>query len=632
MNSEIIKERIAKVRKIMEREGVDVYVVVTGDYHQSEYAGEYFSERKFITGFTGSAGTFVLGRDSAALFTDGRYFVQAEKQIENTGICLMRMGVEGVKNLYEYCEDILPQNGVLGFDGRTVGAWQGIKMSELADIKNASCRNDFDAIDEIFTDRPAFPDSRAFYLDEKYSGRSIEEKLELVRKEMIKNNADVHIIASLDDICWLFNIRGNDVECNPVVMSYAMILENRAYLYANSNNFDGEILAKLSDAGVSIKEYEQIYEDIKELNDNRVLIDLKRINMRLYNDINKTCTIIKAENPEVLLKAMKNETEIRNLKDAHIDDGVAVTKFMYWLKKSVKTTLESGTDAEEIKVAGTNSYAESREIKDYITGETITEYSAAEYLDNCRAKIKDYIELSFNTISAYNANAAMMHYQASKDNCASLKTQGMLLVDSGGQYLRGTTDITRTFALGHADEKMKKYFTLTLKGMLNLANARFLKGCTGFNLDILARQPLWNVGMDYRCGTGHGVGYLLNVHESPNGFRWKHNPGVNDLCVLDEGMVTSDEPGVYIEDEFGIRIENEIVCVKDYENEYGTFLKFDMLTKVPIDLELVDIKYLDDEDIRRLNAYHKDVYESLKDYFEGEELEFLKKATAQITR
>ena len=417
---------------------------------------------------------------------------------------------------------------------------------------------------------------------------------------MDNKNADVHIMATLDDICWTFNIRGRDVECNPVIMAYSVITKDNAYLYTDDDRFDDKTFAILEKAGVRIQPYDKLYDDIAGMSGN-VLIDKKRVNMRIYKEVISAgnAEVVLADNPAMLFKAVKNETEIKNLYSVHVDDGVAVTKFIFWLKKNVA----SGN---------------------------ITEAGAAEYLDNLRSNIKDYIELSFDTISAYNANAAMMHYHADETNAVVLKPEGMLLVDSGGQYLRGTTDITRTIALGPVTDKMKMYYTLTLKGMLSLANAKFLKGCNGYSLDILARAPLWNVGMDYRCGTGHGIGYLLNVHESPNGFQWKHNPGKNDLAIIEEGMVTSDEPGVYIEGEFGIRIENEIVCQKDFDNEYGTFLKFDMLTVVPIDLELVDINYLDTVDIERLNNYQERVYKTLEPYFDGEEKVMLREATRPV--
>ena len=599
-DAKVIAGRLSKVRDIMKSEGVDIYVVVTGDYHISEYAGDYFKEREFITGFTGSAGTAVITQDDARLFTDGRYFVQAEKQIEGTGFSLMRVGAPGVMNVAQYCESIVKDGMSMGFDGRTMPAEEGIELSDICKKAGAGCLYDFDAIENIYEDRAAFPHSKAFYLDEEYSGESIISKLSRIRKYMDNKNADIHIMATLDDICWTFNIRGCDVESNPVIMAYSVITKDEAYIYTDKDRFDDKTLAKFGEACVEVLPYDSIYEDIARMN-GKVLIDKRRVNMRIYQLIQsgRDVEAVLSDNPAMLFKAIKNETEIRNLYSIHVDDGVAVTKFIFWLKKNVA----SGN---------------------------ITEADAAAYLDNLRSNIKDYIELSFDTISAYNENAAMMHYHADETNAAVLKPEGMLLVDSGGQYMRGTTDITRTIALGPVTDEMKMYYTLTLKGMLSLANAKFLKGCNGFSLDILARAPLWNVGMDYRCGTGHGIGYLLNVHESPNGFRWKHNPGKNDLAVIEEGMVTSDEPGVYIEGRFGIRIENEIVCLKDFDNEYGTFLKFDMLTVVPIDLELVDVNYLDAVDIERLNKYQERVYKTLESYFDGEEKNMLREATRPV--
>ena len=599
-DAKVIAERLSKVRDIMKTECVDIYVVVTGDYHISEYAGDYFKEREFITGFTGSAGTAVITQNDARLFTDGRYFVQAEKQIEGTGFSLMRVGAPGVMNVTQYCESIIKDGMRLGFDGRTMPAEEGTEFTDICRKTGADCLYDFDAIERIYEDRAEFPHTKAFSLDEEYSGESIESKLTRIRKYMDNKNADVHIMATLDDICWTFNIRGRDVECNPVIMAYSVITKNNAYLYTDDDRFDDKTFAILEKAGVRIQPYVKLYDDIAGMSGN-VLIDKKRVNMRIYKEVISAgnAEVVLADNPAMLFKAVKNETEIKNLYSVHVDDGVAVTKFIFWLKKNVA----SGN---------------------------ITEAGAAEYLDNLRSNIKDYIELSFDTISAYNANAAMMHYHADETNAVVLKPEGMLLVDSGGQYLRGTTDITRTIALGPVTDKMKMYYTLTLKGMLSLANAKFLKGCNGYSLDILARAPLWNVGMDYRCGTGHGVGYLGCVHERPNSIRWRLLTSPAENAVLEEGMVTSDEPGVYIEGEFGIRIENEIVCQKDFDNEYGTFLKFDMLTVVPIDLELVDINYLDTVDIERLNNYQERVYKTLEPYFDGEEKVMLREATRPV--
>lgn len=595
-DSSIIKERISRVREIMEREGVDVYAVCTGDYHMSEYAGDYFGERKFLSGFTGSAGTLVIGSREAALFTDGRYFVQAELQLSGTGIQLMKMGVEGAVSVTDYCASLLPAGGTLGLDARTIDAASGAVLESAVKEKGGKINYNFNCTYELWTDRPAFPHSMVFKAE---TGESCRDKLCRLREKMRELKADGHVITTLDDICWLFNIRARDVKCNPVLMAYSYITEDRAVIYADLDRFSESIKAELFDMGVQIKPYEAFYDDLKTVKQKSVLVDLKRINLYAYRLLKESgLSIVSGQNPTVLMKAVKNETEIKNLRELHIDDGLALTRFMFWLK-------------------------------DTVGKQEITEYDAAMKLDGLRAEIKDFIELSFDTISAYGANAAMMHYCSAEDNCAVLKPEGMLLVDSGGQYMRGTTDVTRTFALGEVSGECKKAYTLTLKGMLALADAHFLHGCTGLNLDILARAPLWAQGIDYRCGTGHGVGYLLNVHESPNGFRWR-NSANNELCVIEPGMVTSDEPGVYADGRYGIRIENEILCVKDVENEYGTFLKFEMLTCAPIDLDLVDLRFLDESDIRRLNDYHKWVYDSLSPHMSGFEAEHLKRATRAV--
>lgn len=604
---EVIKERLRFVRERMKTENVDIFVVFTDDYHMSEYSGAYFADREYLSGFTGSAGTLAVTQTEAALFTDGRYFVQAQAQLEGTGITLMKMGCAGVPTLTEYIRERLGAGGVLGMDARTCAAQTGMEWIKLTEACGGRIKGDFMPVQELWKDRPAFPASKAYELELKYSGESREDKIHRIYQEMETAHAAYHAVASLDDICWILNLRGDDVACNPVIMAYLLFAPNAVYLYTEESRFTQAMKADLAQDGIQLRPYNQIYADLRSLAGKKtsVWMDMKRVNLALFQSVPETAECICKENPSVHMKAVKNPTELANLRDVHIDDGLAVTKFMYWLKNTMKH-YEAGKEWN------------------------VTEVTAAEYLDNLRSHIPDYKELSFDTISAYGENAAMMHYHAEKDHCAVLYPRGMLLVDSGGQYLRGTTDITRTFALGEVTAEMKKYFTLTLKGMLNLANARFLKGCTGFSLDILARGPLWEQGMDYRCGTGHGIGYLLNVHESPNGFRWKHNPGRNDLCVFEEGMVTSDEPGVYIEGAYGIRIENEIECVGDGENEYGTFLKFEPLTFVPIDLDLVDTAWLEKKDIERLNAYHAAVYSRLSPYLSGEELEFLKQYTRPV--
>ena len=605
-NAEVIRERLTRVREIMSEKKVDLYVVETGDYHMSEYVGDFFAEREFISGFTGSAGTMVITMDKAALFTDGRYFVQAQLQIEDTGIELMRMGYKNVPTLEQFCQDECKEHGCISFDGRTVGAGEGLTLQEAAKEKNGTIDDSFDAIEQIWTERPAFPASKVYELGIEYAGKSRKDKLSELREDMKKQHADAHVIATLDDICWLFNLRAADVECNPVMMSFALITRNETRLYVEKERLDDAVLASLQKDNVMIRPYGAIYDEVAGLRDCSILIDPTRVNMKLYRCIDSSVQRLTAMNPTVLSKSKKNQTELQNLREIHVQDGLAVTRIMYWLKKSMESESKTGN------------------------GQGITEASAAAYVDHLRSEIEGYIVLSFGTISAYNANAAMMHYHATEDNCAQLKPEGMLLVDSGGQYLKGTTDVTRTFALGPVTDQMKKHFTLTLKGMLTLTHAHFLKGCTGINLDILARAALWNEGIDYRCGTGHGIGYLLNVHEGPNGIRWKNRTGVDPLCEFDEGMVTSNEPGVYIDGEYGIRIENEIACRTDYENEYGTFMKFETLTMVPIDLDLVDKNYLSDQDVERLNEYHQMVYENLKPYLKDEELDFLEKYTRAI--
>ncbi len=593
MSTDVVK-RLGRVRELMTDAGVDVYMVCTNDYHMSEYTGDYFNEREFLSGFTGSAGTLVVTQKNAVLYTDGRYFVQAKHQLEDSGIDLMEMGSKGVPELEEYITNAVPDGGVLGVDGRMVSAFMGLDIMERLQRKGARVDDSFNPTIEMWTDRPAFPKSMAF--DAQF-GQTCAEKLTALREKI--KRADGHIIASLDDVCWLFNIRGRDVRCNPVVMSYGYVTKDKAYLYIDSERLSDELRERLLGDGVTIRPYSAVYEDICGLCGSTILVDSKRINLSIYISLEKAgATIVDAQNPTVLMKAVKNEVEVSNLSEVHIDDGAALTEFIYWVKH--RST-------------------------------PVTEADAASYLDSLREKIDDFIEPSFDTISAYGANAAMMHYHAGSDS-AVLEDKGFLLVDSGGQYRRGTTDVTRTIVLGGLSEEQIRHYTLTLKGMLSLTNAHFLYGCTGYNLDILARQALWEEGVDYRCGTGHGIGYLLNVHEAPNGFRWKHIIGKNDLAVLEPNMVTSNEPGVYIEGEYGIRIENEIIVESDYENEYGTWLKFRTLTCAPIDLEAVDASLLSDRERGTLNDYHRWVRAMLTPYFKdrADITEWLNNATREI--
>jgi Xaa-Pro aminopeptidase len=584
----------------MREAGIDIYLIPTSDFHESEYVGGHFKAREFMSGFTGSAGTLVVTQTQAGLWTDGRYFIQAEAQLKNSGIDLYKMGMKDVLSVEDFVIENIPEEGKLGIDGRVINSRLGIKLEERLKEKNASISYNRDIVDEIWEDRPALSCEPAFLLDIQYAGKSRKEKLEGLRKKLEEEKADVFILTCLDDIAWLFNIRGNDIPYNPVVLSYVIITKEKGYFFVNEGVLNTEIKEAFQVDQIEIMPYDAIYDFVKQFSGTDVvLLDKGKVNYAIIRNLNPDIKIIDKVNPTTLAKAVKNEVELENLRKSHLKDAVAVTKFMYWLKTKVGK-------------------------------EEITEITASDYLENLRREQEGFIELSFDTICAYQEHAAMMHYSASKETDVSLKPEGLLLVDSGGQYYEGTTDITRTFVLGSIEEEWKKHFTLVVKSMLNLANAKFLYGCTGLNLDILARGPLWNLGIDYRCGTGHGVGYLLNVHEAPNGFRWKHVPERNDQAILEAGMVTTDEPGVYIEGSHGIRIENELICKKAEENEYGQFMNFEMLTYVPIDLDGIDKQYLNSTDIEQINRYHQMVYEKVSPYLNSEEREWLQTYTREI--
>ena len=596
----MIKERIEKLRQVMRTEGIDAYMVPTNDFHSSEYVGDYFKCRRYITGFTGSAGTAVITQTDAKLWTDGRYFIQAAAELEGSGVELMKMGQPKVPTIKEYLEKTMTKGQVLGFDGRCVASEYANDLEKTLEKKGVSIEYEKDLIDEIWTDRPELSKEPVKILDVKYCGQSRADKLAKIRGLMKDKKADIYVIPSLDDIAWLFNIRGNDVECNPVVLSYAVLTENDAVIYGQAEAFTEDVVAELSKDGVILKPYNDIYEDIKKISqDKTVIIDAKRANYAMVKNIPENVKVINETNLTLLPKAIKNSTEVENERIAHIKDGVAVTKFMYWLKKNIG----------KIK---------------------ITELSAAEYLEGLRAQGENYMGPSFEPIVAYGANAAMCHYSPTEESDTELLPESFVLFDTGGQYLEGTTDITRTVALGPCSDEQKKHFTAVLRGHLNLAAATFLYGVRGVNLDYLARVPLWEMGLDYNHGTGHGVGYYLNVHEEPNGFRWKIVPERFDSAIFEEGMITSNEPGFYLEGKYGIRTENMIVCVKDKETEYGKFLKFENLTMVPIDLDAIDFDSLQQIDKDRLNEYHRQVFEKISPYLNDEEKNWLKSATREI--
>ncbi len=580
---EYIMNRLESLRNRMYEDGIDVVIMPNSDFHQSEYAAEYFGAVEFFSGFTGSNATVVVSAEDAVLYTDGRYYIQARKEIEPNGFRLMKENDADTPDIYEYVKSIVFDDATVAFDGRVVSAGFGINLSKALP-SNINIVSDYDPSDVLWEDRPLLSKNKVWILDEKYSGMDIDRKIVRIRESMKKHNATVHIVSALDDIAWILNIRGNDIAYTPVVMAYLVIENNVVLLYSDMDKYDDDVRTYLDSHGVVLKDYDEFYEELDNLNNERVLLEVSKVNYQIYKKVTDSNQCVDKPNPSSYMKAVKNETELKNLKNVHIKDGLAVTRFILWLKEH--------------------------------THDGLTEYDLSEKLHEFRSANDGFIEESFETISAYGANAALMHYRCSKESAALTEARGMLLVDSGGQYYEGTTDVTRTIALGPVTEEEKKMYTLSLKGMFELLNARFLQGCTGVNLDILARRALWEVGCDYKCGTGHGVSYLLGVHEGPNSIRWKRR---SDDCVFEPGMVTSNEPGFYKEGAYGVRIENEMVCKKICDNEYGTFLGFENLTYVPIDLELIDKKYMSAIDIDRVLSYNNQVYEVLEPFMDAHE-------------
>ena len=594
-----IKQKLNALRILMKEKKIDAYLVATDDFHGSEYVGDYFKCRKYITGFTGSAGTAIITQDMAGLWTDGRYFIQAADQLRDTTIALFKSGEPGVPTVHQFLNDKLEEGMCLGFDGRTVSAREAEELQELLQKKHITFSVNDDLIGEIWEDRPVLSCEPVMELDIRWTGKSRADKIAEIREQMKAKEADTFILTSLDDIAWLLNIRGNDIHCCPVVLSYLVMMENELRLYANAAAFSEEIRSNLEADGVKIYPYDDVYSYVQSISsDKKVLLSRANVNSRLVSNIPSEVTILDEPNLTLLPKAVKNETEMENERIAHIKDGVAVTKFIHWLKKNVTRT-------------------------------TITELSTAEKLYQFRSEQEHFLGESFDPIIAYGTHAAIVHYSATEATDIPLEARGMVLADTGGHYLEGTTDITRTIVLGPVTAKEKKFFTAVLRGNLNLAAAKFKYGCTGLNLDYLARGPLWELGEDYNHGTGHGVGYLLNVHEGPNSFRWKNLPG-NPAPVLEEGMITSDEPGYYLENEFGIRHENLVLCKKAEKTSFGQFMCFEPLTMVPFDLEGINPEEMTERERKLLNDYHQKVYTTISPYLDEEEKEWLKQATREI--
>ena len=591
-----ISDRIEALRRFMQTKGISAFIVPSTDPHSGEYVPAHWESRKWISGFTGSAGTAVITMSQGGLWTDSRYFLQAEEELSTSCVELYKMGQENVPTTFEYIENEVPSGSKVGFDGRTISAAMGAILELNLAKKNITISYEDDLLNEIWEDRPALSDAKAFSLDVKYSGEDFTSKIARVREWMRENNTTTHILTSLDDIAWLFNIRGGDIKYNPVVLSYAVITLDKAILFVDENKLNDEIKEEFNKIGIEIRNYFEIYEFVKTINKEEiVLIDSNKISYSILKNIPAGVKVVNGMNPSTKFKAQKNSVEIENTKKAHIRDGVAVTKFMYWLKNNIGKI-------------------------------EITELSAADKITELRREQGKFIEESFGTIAGYASNGAIIHYSVTKESNTTLKDRGLFLLDSGGQYFDGTTDITRTFALGELTEEEKYHFTTVARAMIRLSDVKFLHGVNGYYLDILARGILWNEGLNYNHGTGHGVGHVLNVHEGPNGFRLDNK----ESAILEEGMITTNEPGFYKAGSHGIRLENEMLCVKGEKNEFGQFMEFEPITIAPIDLDAINVELMKEDEKAYLNEYHKMVFDTVSPFLTTEETNWLKEYTRAI--
>ena len=591
-----MRQQLVDLRAVMEKHGVDYCLVPSNDFHGSEYLSSHFKARKWVSGFTGSAGTLLVGKDWAGLWTDGRYFLQAAEQLAGSGIELMKMGEPGVPTLNEYLEKNLQKGHVLAFDGRVVSTRQEMGLRKIAEKCGASIACEDDLVGEIWTDRPALSAEPAFELAAEVVGKSRAEKLMDLRAALVKEGADAVVIASLMDVCWLMNLRGADVACTPVMLSFAAVTAEEAVLFVNPAVLNDDIKYNLANDGVTIRSYEDVYDFVRGMQaGSKVMMNLNVVNGKLKTCVPEGVEIIDKADPTTLPKACKNETEVDNFRIAHIKDGAAVTKFMRWVKENV-----GKIDMDEISVA--------------------------KKLESLRAEQPGYIGPSFEPIMGYGPHGAIVHYSATEESCAKLEAKSFLLADTGAHFIEGSTDITRTFALGELTDDEKRFYTLVLKGNLQLGNAQWKAGCTGANLDYLAREPLWRLEADYNHGTGHGVGYILSVHEGPQSIHW----GRANTTPLEVGMITSNEPGFYLEGAFGVRLENLTAVKEVATNGYGRFLRFETLTMVPFDLDAIIPELLGEECRGILNAYHAKVRQTLAPYMTAEENAWLADATRAI--
>lgn len=589
-------EKIALLRAAMKAAGANACLIPSSDPHISEYLPAHWSARRYFSGFTGSVGNLVVTETASALWVDGRYFVQAAHQLEGSEIVLQKMGVEGVPTLLEYLTDALGEGQVLAVDG-VVTATSTMKELQAALAKKGASVKSVDLVEGNWPDRPAVPASEAFLLDEVYAGRSTADKLADLRAELAKQEAGAMVVCRLDSVAWLLNLRANDLDNTPFALAYCFVTPDDAILFINTARLPAEAVEALSRQGVRVTDYDHLLGALTGYHhDQTVLVDEAGTNWAVYSALkgNPVFTLKAGEDPIQALKAVKNPVEIENLKKVHVKDGVAMVKFQMWLEEKMAA------------------------------GEAVTEVDADEKLMALRGEQALNIGVSFDTIAAYGANAAMMHYHATPGNCTTLAPKGFLLVDCGGQYLDGTTDITRTYTLGELTDNERTYYTYVLKSHIDMAKLQFLNTCTGGNLDVIARAPVWAHGIDYRCGTGHGVGFVGGVHEGPQNLR------ITNHTVFKPGMIVTDEPGIYEEGEVGIRIENELLCCARVKNQYGQFLGFEPITYCPIDLTPVRPELLDADEKEWLNAFHQMVREKLTPHLSAAEAAWLAEKTKPL--
>ena len=589
-------EKIALLRAAMKAAGANACLIPSSDPHISEYLPAHWSARRYFSGFTGSVGNLVVTETASALWVDGRYFVQAAHQLEGSEIELQKMGVEGVPTLLEYLTDALGEGQVLAVDGM-VTATSTMKELQAALAKKGASVKSVDLVEGNWPDRPAVPASEAFLLDEVYAGRSTADKLADLRAELAKQEAGAMVVCRLDSVAWLLNLRANDLDNTPFALAYCFVTPDDAILFINTARLPAEAVEALSRQGVRVTDYDHLLGALTGYHhDQTVLVDEAGTNWAVYSALkgNPVFTLKAGEDPIQALKAVKNPVEIENLKKVHVKDGVAMVKFQMWLEEKMAA------------------------------GKAVTEVDVDEKLMALRGEQALNIGVSFDTIAAYGANAAMMHYHATPGNCTTLAPKGFLLVDCGGQYLDGTTDITRTYTLGELTDNERTYYTYVLKSHIDMAKLQFLNTCTGGNLDVIARAPVWAHGIDYRCGTGHGVGFVGGVHEGPQNLR------ITNHTVFKPGMIVTDEPGIYEEGEVGIRIENELLCCARVKNQYGQFLGFEPITYCPIDLTPVRPELLDADEKEWLNAFHQMVREKLTPHLSAAEAAWLAEKTKPL--